>query len=144
MIPHGQTRNAAAAEAEDQERHALKDAVDARLIAWKGGKEANLRALIASLDAVLWPELGWQKVGMHELVTPAQVKVRYTKAIAKLHPDKVRLFLCLGLLLCGMNGRLTSLGLGLKLNVKNTTLEQRMIANGVFGTLNEAWNAFKP
>lgn len=35
-------------------------------------------------------------------------------------------------------------GWGLKLNVKNTTLEQRMIANGVFGTLNEAWNAFKP
>ena len=43
----------------------------------------------ASLDTVLWPELGWQKVGMHELVTPAQVKIRYTKAIAKLHPDKV-------------------------------------------------------
>lgn len=78
-----------AAEAEDQEKHALKDSVDARLVAWKGGKEANLRALIASLDTVLWPELGWQKVGMHELVTPAQVKIRYTKAIAKLHPDKV-------------------------------------------------------
>ncbi|KAI0337939.1 hypothetical protein BDW22DRAFT_1488020 [Trametopsis cervina] len=107
-----------AAEAEDQEKHALKDAVDAKLIAWKGGKETNLRALIASLDTVLWPELGLQKVGMHELVTPAQVKIRYTKAIAKLHPDK--------------------------LNVNNTTVEQRMIANGVFGALNEAWNSFKP
>ncbi|KAI0089293.1 hypothetical protein BDY19DRAFT_889810 [Irpex rosettiformis] len=107
-----------AAEAEDQEKHALKDAVDARLLTWKGGKEANLRALIASLDTVLWPELGLQKVGMHELVTPSQVKIRYTKAIAKLHPDK--------------------------LNVNNTTLEQRMIANGVFGALNEAWNSFKP
>ena len=32
----------------------------------------------------------------------------------------------------------------LQLNAKNTTLEQRMIANGVFGSLNEAWNAFKP
>ncbi|EKM59999.1 uncharacterized protein PHACADRAFT_250840 [Phanerochaete carnosa HHB-10118-sp] len=106
-----------AAEAEDQERHALKDDVDARLMVWKGGKETNLRALVASLDSVLWPELGWQKVGMHELVTPAQVKIRYTKAIAKLHPDK--------------------------LNTRNTTLEQRMIANGVFGSLNEAWNAFK-
>lgn len=106
-----------AAEAEEAERHALKDAVEARLAAWKGGKEANIRALIASLDTVLWPELGWQKVGMHELVTPAQVKVRYTKAIAKLHPDK--------------------------LNARNTTLEQRMIANGVFGSLNDAWNAFK-
>jgi tetratricopeptide (TPR) repeat protein len=78
-----------AAEAEDQEKHALKDSVDAKLLAWKGGKEANLRALIASLDTVLWPELGLAKSGMHELVTPAQVKIRYTKAIAKLHPDKV-------------------------------------------------------
>jgi hypothetical protein len=79
-----------AAEAEDQARYELKDTVDARLIAWKGGKETNIRALIASLDSVLWPELGWQTVGMAELVTPGQVKVRYTKAIAKLHPDKVR------------------------------------------------------
>jgi len=106
-----------AAEAEDQARHELKDQVESRLAAWKNGKETNIRALIASLDTVLWPELGWQKVGMHELVTPAQVKIRYTKAIAKLHPDK--------------------------LNVNNTTLEQRMIANGVFGSLNDAWNAFK-
>lgn len=32
----------------------------------------------------------------------------------------------------------------LQLNASNTTVEQRMIANGVFGVLNEAWNAFKP
>lgn len=106
-----------AAEAEDNERYELKDSVDARLIAWKGGKEANIRALIASLDSVLWPELKWQKVGMHELVSNAQVKSRYTRAIARVHPDK--------------------------LNAQNTTVEQRMIANGVFGTLNEAWNAFQ-
>ncbi|KAG1727805.1 hypothetical protein EDB19DRAFT_174280 [Suillus lakei] len=78
-----------AAEAEDNQRHELKDSVDARLTAWKGGKEANIRALIASLDSVLWPELRWQKVGMHELVSNAQVKSRYTRAIARVHPDKV-------------------------------------------------------
>lgn len=80
-----------AAEAEAQQKHELKDVVDAKLAVWKNGKEANIRALIASLETVLWPELGWQKVGMHELVTPSQVKIRYTKAIAKLHPDKVSL-----------------------------------------------------
>ena len=79
-----------AAEAEDQAKYELKDTVDARLAAWRAGKENNIRALIASLDTVLWPELGWQKVGIHELVSPSQVKIRYTKAIAKLHPDKVR------------------------------------------------------
>ena len=78
-----------AAEAEETERARLKDSVDSKLGAWKGGKESNLRALIASLDTVLWPELGWQKVGMHELVSPAQVKMRYMKAIGRVHPDKV-------------------------------------------------------
>ncbi|KAG8702394.1 hypothetical protein FRC08_003507 [Ceratobasidium sp. 394] len=106
----------AAAEAEGDAKHALKDSVDARIMTWKGGKETNIRALIASLDTVLWPELGWAKVGMHELVTPNQVKVRYVRAIAKVHPDK--------------------------LNTSSTTVEQRMIANSVFGALNEAWNAF--
>ncbi|KAH8113405.1 hypothetical protein DFH11DRAFT_1689547 [Phellopilus nigrolimitatus] len=106
-----------ALEEEEQAKAGLKDAIDAKLIAWKGGKETNVRALVASLDTVLWPGLGWQKVGMHELVTPSQVKIRYMKAIAKVHPDK--------------------------LNANNTTVEQRMIANGVFATLNEAWIAFK-
>jgi tetratricopeptide (TPR) repeat protein len=78
-----------ALENEENERIQLKDSVDARIQGWKGGKEANIRALIASLETVLWPELGWVKVGMHELVTPSQVKIRYTKAIAKVHPDKV-------------------------------------------------------
>lgn len=94
MVPPSQALNklrdaAIAQEAEDQARHELKDIVDARLVAWKGGKETNIRALLASLDTVLWPEFGWQKVGMAEVVTSSQVKVRYTKAIAKLHPDKV-------------------------------------------------------
>ncbi|KAF8653624.1 hypothetical protein AX16_003776 [Volvariella volvacea WC 439] len=105
------------AEAEEQARYELKDVVDQKLLSWKGGKETNIRALLASLDTVLWPELGLPKLGMADLVTPAQVKVKYTRTIAKLHPDK--------------------------LNTSNTTVEQRMIANGVFGALNEAWNAFK-
>ncbi|KAL5636390.1 hypothetical protein ACGC1H_000378 [Rhizoctonia solani] len=107
----------AAADAEGDQKHALKDSVDTRILAWKGGKENNIRALIASLDTVLWPELGWTKVGMHELVMPNQVKVKYVRAIAKVHPDK--------------------------LNTGSTTVEQKMIANSVFGALNEAWNAFE-
>lgn len=81
----------AAQEKEEQLKMDLKDSVEGRLASWKGGKETNIRALIASLDTVLWPELNWQKVGLHELVTPSQVKIRYMKAIAKLHPDKVGL-----------------------------------------------------
>ncbi|KAG8917109.1 hypothetical protein FRC00_014025, partial [Tulasnella sp. 408] len=77
-----------AAEADEAERYRLKDSIEARLLAWKGGKETNIRALIASLENVLWPELNWVKVGMHELITEQQVKIRYMKAIAKVHPDK--------------------------------------------------------
>jgi hypothetical protein len=82
--------NAAAAKADD-EKFALHDQVEARLTAWKGGKADNLRALLQSLDTVLWPEAGWKKVGMSDLVMPNKVKINYMKAIAKVHPDKVSL-----------------------------------------------------
>lgn len=79
-----------AAEAVDAEKFALADQVDARIAAWREGKRENLRALLASLDAVLWEGSGWKKVGLHELVMANKVKINYMKAIAKTHPDKVR------------------------------------------------------
>jgi hypothetical protein len=80
-----------AAEKEGDERIALTDKVDARIAAWRDGKRDNLRALLSSLDSVLWEGSGWKKVGLHELVVPNKVKVVYMKAIAKTHPDKVSL-----------------------------------------------------
>lgn len=79
----------AAAEKADDEKFALTDQVDARLTAWKGGKTDNLRALLQSLDGVLWADAGWKKVGMSDLVMPNKVKIVYMKAIGKVHPDKV-------------------------------------------------------
>ncbi|KAK2784793.1 hypothetical protein FQN52_008878 [Onygenales sp. PD_12] len=105
-----------AADRADNEKFALADSVDARLTAWKGGKQDNLRALLASLDGVLWPEAGWKKISMAELVLPNKVKVQYMKGIAKVHPDKIPV---------------------------NATTEQKMIAGAVFSTLNEAWDKFK-
>jgi hypothetical protein len=61
-----------------------------QLAAWRLRREGNIRALLPSLDMVLWPELEWTPISLSELVTPAQVKVRYMKAINKVHPDKVR------------------------------------------------------
>ncbi|KAI9757508.1 MAG: hypothetical protein M4579_003421 [Chaenotheca gracillima] len=106
----------AAAKKTDDERFALTDSVDAKITAWKGGKQDNIRALISSLDTVLWPEAGWKKVGMHELVLPGKVKVAYMKGIAKVHPDKLP---------------------------QNATTEQRMISGSVFAILNEAWDKFR-
>ncbi|KAL1915349.1 uncharacterized protein VTP21DRAFT_6807 [Calcarisporiella thermophila] len=103
-------------EQEDVEKLQCKDIVDARIVQWRASKEKNLRALIASLETVLWEELQWRPVPMSELVTPAQVKSRYIRAISKVHPDKM--------------------GPGL-------TVEQKLIANGVFSALNEAWDEFR-
>jgi hypothetical protein len=80
-----------AAEAADDEKFALADQVDAKISAWRDGKRDNLRALIGSLDLVMWEGSGWKKVGMHELITNGKVKINYMKAIGRCHPDKVRL-----------------------------------------------------
>ncbi|KAI2827156.1 hypothetical protein CBS63078_3197 [Aspergillus niger] len=105
-----------AAERADEEKFALSESVDARLAAWKNGKQDNLRALLGSLDTVLWPEAGWKKVNMSELIIPNKVKIQYMKGISKVHPDKIS---------------------------TTATTEQRMIAGAVFGALNEAWDKFK-
>ncbi|KKY29518.1 putative uba domain-containing protein [Diaporthe ampelina] len=105
-----------AAEAADAERFALSDQVDARIAAWRDGKRENLRALLASLDQVLWEGSGWKKVGLHELVMANRVKIVYMKAIAKTHPDKL---------------------------AQDASIEARMIAATVFSTLNESWDKFK-
>lgn len=78
-----------AAEAADDEKFALAEKVDAKISAWRDGKRDNLRALLGSLDTVMWEGSGWKKVGMHELVMANRVKIVYMKAIAKCHPDKV-------------------------------------------------------
>lgn len=79
----------AAAERLDDEKFALADTVDARIEAWRGGKTENLRALLASMDTVLWPAAGWKKVSIAELVMDNKVKIVYMRAISKVHPDKV-------------------------------------------------------
>ncbi|KAH8664246.1 hypothetical protein BX600DRAFT_398334 [Xylariales sp. PMI_506] len=105
-----------AAEQADDEKFALSEKVDARISAWRDGKRDNLRALIGSLDQVLWENSGWKKVGLHELVMANKVKIHYMKAIAKTHPDKLP---------------------------QDASTEVRLIAGTVFSTLNESWDKFK-
>ena len=80
----------AAADKLDDEKFALADLVDARIMKWRAGKEGNLRALLSSLETVLWEGAGWKKVGMGDVLLPSKVKLVYMKGIAKVHPDKVR------------------------------------------------------
>jgi tetratricopeptide (TPR) repeat protein len=103
------------AEKEADAALAVKDDVDAKIAAWSKGKETNLRALLSSMEMVLWPELNWQKANLGELITPSQVKVKYMKAISKVHPDKL----------------------------KTENISYKLLANSVFSILNEAWDAFR-
>ena len=79
----------AAADKLDDEKFALADQVDARVMKWRAGKEGNLRALLSSLETVLWEDAGWKKVGMGDVLLAGKVKIVYMKGIAKVHPDKV-------------------------------------------------------
>lgn len=80
---------AAEQEAQDAEKLEKTDDVNARLVAWKGGKEQNLRALLATLDTLLWPGAKWKGADMSELINPKKCKMIYMRAIGKVHPDKV-------------------------------------------------------
>lgn len=79
----------AAADMLDDEKFALADVVDERISRWRAGKEGNLRALLSTLENVLWEDSGWKKVGMGDVLLPGKVKLVYMKGIAKVHPDKV-------------------------------------------------------
>ncbi|KAI1260417.1 hypothetical protein F5Y18DRAFT_251951 [Xylariaceae sp. FL1019] len=105
-----------AAEKADDEKFALSEKVDARISLWRDGKRDNLRALLGSMDQVLWENSGWKKVGLHELVMANKVKIHYMKAIAKCHPDKLP---------------------------QDASTEVQLIAATVFATLNESWDKFK-
>lgn len=66
---------------------ATKDDVDR----WanEGGRKANLRALLSTMETVLWEGSGWKKITLADLVDPTSVKNYYKKAITVVHPDKV-------------------------------------------------------
>uniref|UniRef100_A0A7N0TWU4 Uncharacterized protein n=1 Tax=Kalanchoe fedtschenkoi TaxID=63787 RepID=A0A7N0TWU4_KALFE len=104
------------AQREQAERHRLSETLDAEIKRWAAGKEGNLRALLSTLQYILWPECGWQPISLTDLITGAAVKKVYRKATLCIHPDKVQ--------------------------QKGANLQQKYIAEKVFDLLKEAWNKF--
>ncbi|KAJ8748207.1 hypothetical protein K2173_000615 [Erythroxylum novogranatense] len=104
------------AQREQAERHRIAESLDAEIRRWAAGKEGNLRALLSTLQYVLWPECGWQPVSLTDLITAAAVKKVYRKANLCIHPDKVQ--------------------------QKGANLQQKYVAEKVFDLLKEAWNKF--
>ncbi|OMP08108.1 hypothetical protein COLO4_06774 [Corchorus olitorius] len=96
---------------EQEERRRIAEAMDFEIKRWAAGKEGNMRALLSSLQQVLWPECGWEPVSLTDLITSGSVKKVYRKATLCVHPDKVQ--------------------------QKGATLEQKYIAEKVFDVLKE-------
>ncbi|KAH7655032.1 DnaJ domain-containing protein [Dioscorea alata] len=101
---------------DQEERHRIAETLDIEIKRWAAGKEGNLRALLSTLQYVLWPECGWQPVSLTDLIIGASVKKVYRKATLCIHPDKVQ--------------------------QKGANLQQKYIAEKVFDLLKEAWNKF--
>ncbi|CAM0949643.1 unnamed protein product [Alopecurus aequalis] len=101
---------------EQAERDRIGETLDFEIKRWAAGKEGNLRALLSTMQYVLWPECGWQPVSLTDLITAAAVKKVYRKATLCIHPDKVQ--------------------------QKGANLQQKYIAEKVFDLLKEAWNKF--
>ncbi|CAL5384819.1 unnamed protein product [Camellia sinensis] len=101
---------------EQEERNRIAETLDDNIKRWAAGKEGNLRALLSSLQYVLWPECGWKPVSLTDLITSISVKKVYHRATLCVHPDKVQ--------------------------QKGANVQQKYTAEKVFDLLKEAWNKF--
>ncbi|KAF7812147.1 auxilin-related protein 1 [Senna tora] len=63
---------------------------DIQIKQWAAGNESNMRALLSTLQYVLWAECGWQPVSLTDMITSVSVKKVYRKATLCIHPDKVQ------------------------------------------------------
>ncbi|XP_042508912.1 J domain-containing protein required for chloroplast accumulation response 1-like isoform X2 [Macadamia integrifolia] len=89
---------------------------EARIRQWSNGKETNIRALLSTLQYVLWPESGWKPVPLVDIIEGNSVKKAYQKALLCLHPDK--------------------------LQQKGVAPQQKYVAEKVYDILQDAWTHF--
>jgi len=52
------------------------------------GKKRAIRALLSSLDKVLWEDSGWKPVNLGDILDADKCKKVYKRATLKVHPDK--------------------------------------------------------
>lgn len=76
-------------EAEREKRRELDDTVTAKVNQWVSGRKGNLRALLSTLDTILWEDSGWKTVTIGELLQPNKLKIAYRKAQLIVHSDKM-------------------------------------------------------
>ncbi|XP_021718681.1 J domain-containing protein required for chloroplast accumulation response 1-like [Chenopodium quinoa] len=83
---------------------------------WSKGKEGNIRALLSTMQYVLWSNSGWKPIPLVDIIEANAVKKAYQRALLCLHPDK--------------------------LQQKGAAPYQKLIAEKVFDILQESWDQF--
>ncbi|CEF70230.1 Numb-associated kinase [Strongyloides ratti] len=97
----------------DEEKKTM-DPIQFKIKNWTSGKERNIRALLASLNSILWEGASaYKQPSMGDLLDPIQVKKCYYKACLVVHPDK------------------------------QTGTCNEVLAKAIFTELNDAWSAFE-
>lgn len=91
-------------------------ALDNKILQWSVGKKGNIRSLLANLQLVLWPGIGWRPIPLVDLIEVNAVKRAYQKALLLIHPDK--------------------------LQQNDATSHHKYTAEKVFDILQEAWDQF--
>lgn len=109
-------REKRAKESEEQE-DIVRKKLEPRAKAWseEHGKKKQLRALLASLQIILWPEANWKPVNIGDILDDKKARRVYLKATLKVHPDKT----------------------------KDLDAEKRFIAKRVFDALSQAFTEFE-
>lgn len=75
----------------DKDKASEKYELKIQMWATRGGKiKNNIKVLLCTLQDVLWPNCGWERVGMADIHNPNDVKKYYRKAALMFHPDKIQ------------------------------------------------------
>jgi len=100
-------------------REKAYDEVEDAIKKWSGNtgnnQRNNIRALLCTVHQVVWQGSDWNALSLSDLMTPAQIKKNYFKAITKFHPDKNQ----------------------------HGDYKQKYIAERVTNELNAAWDEFR-
>ena len=101
------------------DRDKVKTELQEKLLQWSGdvnkGTLKNIRALLTTMDTVLWEGSGWKPLTLADCVQASKIKIKYYKAIRMVHPDRSQ----------------------------NAEPKQKYISEQIFTALNAAWDKFQ-
>lgn len=77
-------------QADDAEEDDVRKRLEPKIKTWseEHGKKKQLRALLGSMQVILWPGSSWKAVTIGDLLDDSKVKRCYHKASRVVHPDK--------------------------------------------------------